>query len=47
MIEVVRRLDRSGEAPLADRYFPELALAWRAAQVVAQAGAPDQISCRF
>ena len=32
VFEVARRLERSGEAPLADRYFPELALAWRAAQ---------------
>jgi tetratricopeptide (TPR) repeat protein len=37
VIEVARRLERGGEAPLADRYFPELALAWRAAQVVAHA----------
>lgn len=33
VIEVVRRLDRDPE-PLADRYFPELALAWRAAQAL-------------
>ena len=39
VIEVARRLERSGEGPLADRYFPELALAWRAAQVVAHASA--------
>ena len=32
VINAARRLDRVGEAPLADRYFPELALAWRAAQ---------------
>jgi len=35
VIEAARRLERSADAPLADRYFPELALAWRAAQAVA------------
>ncbi|HUS08542.1 MAG TPA: hypothetical protein VMZ52_19715 [Bryobacteraceae bacterium] len=39
VIDTARRLERTAEAPLADRYFPELALAWRAAQVVAQASA--------
>jgi hypothetical protein len=34
VIEAARRLDRAGDAPLSDRYFPELALAWRAAQSV-------------
>ena len=28
-------MDRAGEGPLVDRYFPELALAWRAAQGLA------------
>jgi tetratricopeptide (TPR) repeat protein len=37
VIEAARRLDRVGEAPLADRYFPELALAWRAAQSLTSA----------
>ena len=37
VIEAARRLDRGGEAPLADRYFPELALAWRAAQSLTSA----------
>ena len=32
VLEAVKRLEKSGELPLADRYFPELALAWRAAQ---------------
>ena len=32
--DAVRRLERSGEPPLADRYFPEIAAAWRAAQSV-------------
>jgi hypothetical protein len=32
VLEAARRLDRAGEGPSADRYFPELALAWRAAQ---------------
>jgi len=31
VIEAIRRLERSG-GPLADRYYPDLALAWRAAQ---------------
>ncbi len=34
VIEAARRLDRAEDAPLADRYFPELALAWRAAQAL-------------
>jgi hypothetical protein len=34
VIEAAKRLDRAGEAPLADRYFPDLAQAWRAAQAV-------------
>jgi len=34
VLEAARRLDRAGEGPLADRYFPELALAWRAAQAM-------------
>ena len=38
VIEAARRLDRdSKEAPLADRYFPELALAWRAAEALTSA----------
>jgi hypothetical protein len=36
VLEAARRLDRVGEGPLADRYFPELALAWRAAQALAK-----------
>jgi hypothetical protein len=43
VIEAVRRLERAGDAPLADRYFPELALAWRAAQAVAS-GSPGVAS---
>jgi tetratricopeptide (TPR) repeat protein len=35
VLEAVRRLERAGDAPLADRYFPELALAWRAAHALA------------
>ncbi|MFL6417119.1 MAG: hypothetical protein ACJ74Y_15765 [Bryobacteraceae bacterium] len=31
VLEAARRLERMSDAPLADRYFPELALAWRAA----------------
>jgi hypothetical protein len=34
VIEAARRLDRVAEGILADRYFPELALAWRAAQAL-------------
>jgi hypothetical protein len=40
VIEAARRLERMAVEPLADRYFPELALAWRTAQVVAKATAP-------
>jgi hypothetical protein len=39
VIEAVRRLERAGDAPLADRYFPELALAWRAAQALCSGSA--------
>ena len=31
VLEAARRLERMSDTPLADRYFPELALAWRAA----------------
>jgi tetratricopeptide (TPR) repeat protein len=34
VLDAARRLDRAGEGPLADRYFPELALAWRAGQAL-------------
>jgi hypothetical protein len=34
VIEAAKRLDRVEEGSLADRYFPELALAWRAAQAL-------------
>lgn len=34
VIDAARWLERSGEGPLADRYFPELGLAWRAAQAL-------------
>ena len=36
VLEAARRLDRAGEGPLMDRYFPELALAWRAGQALAK-----------
>ena len=39
VLEAARRLDRGGEGPLVDRYFPELALAWRAAQALTK-GSP-------
>ena len=38
VVDAARRLEKSGPVPLADRYFPELALAWRAARVAGQAG---------
>jgi hypothetical protein len=41
VVEAARRLDRAGESPLADRYFPELGLAWRAA--LALTSAPHRI----
>ena len=46
VLEAARRLDRPAEAPLADRYFPELALAWRAAQAL-QTGVqlPHEYGC--
>jgi tetratricopeptide (TPR) repeat protein len=34
VLEAARRLERRSDAPLADRYFPELALAWRAASAL-------------
>jgi hypothetical protein len=45
VLDAALRLDRAGEGPLADRYFPELALAWRAAQSLPK-GAP-KISSEF
>jgi tetratricopeptide (TPR) repeat protein len=34
VLDAAHRLERMSEAPLADRYFPELALAWRAASAL-------------
>ncbi|HZQ55589.1 MAG TPA: hypothetical protein VFB14_25550 [Bryobacteraceae bacterium] len=34
VLEAARRLERNSNTPLADRYFPELALAWRAANAL-------------
>src|SRR5436305_816449 len=34
VLEAARRLERISDAPLADRYFPELGLAWRAASAL-------------
>ncbi|MGH8164232.1 MAG: hypothetical protein ACREP1_07865, partial [Rhodanobacteraceae bacterium] len=34
VLEAARRLDRGADATLADRYFPDLALAWRAAHAL-------------
>ena len=34
VLEAARRLSRGTDVPLAERYFPELALAWRAAQAL-------------
>ena len=34
VLDAARRLERMSSAPLADRYFPELALAWRAASAL-------------
>jgi tetratricopeptide (TPR) repeat protein len=34
VLDAARRLERMPDAPLADRYFPELALAWRAASAL-------------
>lgn len=40
VLEAAHKLERLGEAPLADRYFPDLALAWRAAYAL-RSGAPQ------
>lgn len=34
VLDIARRLERSDPAPLANRYFPDLALAWNAAQAL-------------
>ena len=42
VLEAAHRLERADAAPLADRYFPELALAWRAARALSsKAGGID------
>jgi hypothetical protein len=42
VLEAAHRLERAGGPPLADRYFPELALAWRAARALSsKAGGID------
>jgi hypothetical protein len=42
VLEAAHRLERAGDASLADRYFPELALAWRAARALSsKAGGID------
>jgi hypothetical protein len=46
VMEAVRRLDRAGVPPLADRYFPELALAWRAAQAL-MLGSGKEVGAAF
>ncbi len=43
VLDAARRLDRAGEGTVADRYFPELALAWRAAQALAKRIADNQL----
>lgn len=45
VLEAARRLERISDAPLADRYFPELAVAWRAASALSSGSA--QIESRF
>ena len=44
VIDAMRRLQRTGDTSLADRYFPELAVAWRAAQALSSA---DSVPPRF
>ena len=34
VIDIAKRMERMDNAPLADRYFPDLAVAWRAAQAL-------------
>ncbi|HWF09584.1 MAG TPA: hypothetical protein VG297_14035 [Bryobacteraceae bacterium] len=43
VLEAARRLDRMDAAPLADRYFPDLALAWRAARALRSEAKPAQV----
>jgi len=45
VIEAVRRLERTG-GPLADRYYPDLALAWRAAQSLERGKGEDLAAFR-
>jgi tetratricopeptide (TPR) repeat protein len=45
VLEVARRLDRLESAPLADRYFPDLALAWRAARNLRTGANPAVYDC--
>src|SRR5260370_41595118 len=40
-LDAAARLERDDSAPLADRYFPELALAWRAVEKIRAAGRID------
>lgn len=41
VLETVKRLEKGVELPLADRYFPALAIAWRAAQSLLRRPSPD------
>jgi tetratricopeptide (TPR) repeat protein len=41
VLEAIKRLEKAGDLPLADRYFPELAVAWRAAQSLSRGRAGD------
>ncbi len=43
-IEAVQKLEKTGEGPVADRYFPDLAIAWRAAQSLVRQPARDLAS---
>ncbi len=45
VIDAMRRLQRADDAPLADRYFPELAVAWRAGQALSSS--PDTVTPAF
>jgi tetratricopeptide (TPR) repeat protein len=45
VLDAARRLERTSDVPLADRYFPELALAWRAAHALTSG--PHHIESTF
>ncbi|HEY3825165.1 MAG TPA: hypothetical protein VGL82_11440 [Bryobacteraceae bacterium] len=47
VLDAAHRLERMDAAPLADRYFPELALAWKAAQALRSGGNLDSLTLGY